>query len=123
MSETPRTDAISAQCYSKHGDFPFPIIMEHARQLERELSQLKVELQTVKALTERSGCLLADYEQLKRERDEPLKDKERLDFAILYPHKFIYLMETRAHGGFVEQELKKGRQAIDAAINSQQIEK
>lgn len=52
--------------------------------------------------------LLAENQVLKRDRD-------RLDYAILYPRKFMHLMEVRAHGGFSEQELQQGREAIDFA--------
>jgi len=58
-------------------------------------------------------------QQLLEELAEARKDREWLDFAILYPNKFLKLMETRAHGGFPEQEKKQGRHAIDEAIKSQ----
>ena len=50
---------------------------------------------------------------------ELLADRARLNFAILYPRKFTYLIETRAHGGFPEQEKERGRQIVDEAIKKQ----
>ena len=58
---------------------------------------------------------------LATELKDVLEDKDRLNYAILYPRNFTKLMETRAHGGFVEEELRQGRQAITAAM--QQTEK
>lgn len=48
-----------------------------------------------------------------------LEDKVKLDYAILYPRKFSHLMETRAHGGFPEQELEQGRQALTSAMQKE----
>ena len=46
-------------------------------------------------------------------------DTEILDWAILYPANFIHLMQTRAHGGFPEQEKEQGRLAIQTAMNKE----
>lgn len=82
-------------------------ILSATEELRKELNE---EIETSRLL----GIKVAEQLQ---QLTAAQKDRERLDLAILYPKKFAHLMETRAHGGFPEQELQQGRQAIDSAIH------
>lgn len=47
---------------------------------------------------------------------EFLEDKAMLEWAMMNPHKFTKLMEMEAYGGFLTEELTKGRTAIFYAM-------